>query len=146
MRNSVVYKIVVQTIVARYYKSNAGFFFAVVVVAFGLLRNVEHIALATYLLHSTFLLCLLFVLWTLYLLKTINFTKKSFSLPQNEFLYCLYLIPLPVRVMVFLLMQVLLLEPILLYALFLAYVGFTINIIFPLLWVGLFIIVSLIIV
>lgn len=144
MRNRIIYKIVIQTIAAQYYNSNAGFFFVLIVFVFGLLRNVEHIAIATYILRSSFLLYLLFALWALYTLKTIAFTKKAYSLPQNQFLYNLYLIPLPVRLMGLLLMQLILLAPVLLYTFLLVYVGFTIHIVLPLVWVSLFIIGSLI--
>lgn len=121
MKYSIIYKLLIRTVCAEYYRLNAGFFFIIIAFAFGLLRPIEHIALATYIVHSYFLLALLFGLWTLYTIKTIQFTLRTFALDENVFLYNLYLLPFPVKVTALLLVQFILYEPVVLYAAFMGY-------------------------
>jgi hypothetical protein len=121
MKYSIVYKVLVRTICVEYYRLNAGFFFVIIGFAFGLLRPIEHIALATYFVHSSVMLALLFVLWTLYTLKTIQFTLRSFAQEENTFLHNLYVMPVPVKFLSLVLVQVILFEPIVLYSAFMAF-------------------------
>ncbi|QHT68249.1 hypothetical protein GXP67_17175 [Rhodocytophaga rosea] len=133
-----LYKVLLRTLAISYYQANAGFFFVVIVFAFGLLRPVEHIALITYMLYSPFLLGLLFLVWTLYTLKTVHYIKQAFEQPQHTFLYQFYLFPLPARLWYWLLIQVSLWQPVLLYQAFIIYVGFSTGQITPLYGMALF--------
>lgn len=138
MKRAGIYKLLLRTLVAPYYEANAGFFFVVIVFAFGLLRPVEHIAVITYTLYAPLLLGMLLALWTLYTLKTIFYTKASLKQPQHTFLHHLSLLPFPNRFIHLLLVQILLWQPVLLYMAFIGYVAFTIHIFTPLYWIALF--------
>jgi len=140
---SQVYTMLLRSLVMPYYQSNAGFFFVVIVFTFGLLRPVEHIALITYILHSTFLLYLLFALWTLYTLKTIQYIKQALKQPQHAFIYHFSLYPFYIRLAGLLLMQISLWQPVLLYAAFIVYVAFSTALVTPLFWIALFCCISL---
>jgi hypothetical protein len=133
-----VYKVLLRTLAVTYYQSNAGFFFVVIVFAFGLLRPVEHIALITYILYSPFLLGLLFLAWTLYTLKTLQYIKQALKQPQHSFIYQFYLFPLPTRLWYWLLIQVSLWQPVLLYQAFMVYVALSTKQITPIYWIVLF--------
>jgi hypothetical protein len=127
----------------EYYRQNAGFFFIIIGFAFGLLRPVEHLALATYFVHSYFLQALLSVVWTLYTLKTIQFTGKVLAQQENLFLSNLYLLPLPVKWRAFMLVQFILYEPIVLYSAFMAWLALRYHQHLTMIWLVLFNMISI---
>lgn len=120
MINSLLNKVIVR----EYYRQNVGFFAVLVAIAGSFMRSVEHIALATYAVHSLPLLVMLyFSLWTLYVLKTVLFVLKSFTNPKHEFLYLLRLLPFKNQITNLLVVQLLLNQPFLIYGLFVLFQG-----------------------
>ncbi|MDO1449093.1 hypothetical protein Q0590_22645 [Rhodocytophaga aerolata] len=138
-----IYKVLIRTVCVEYYRLNAGFFFVIIAFAFGLLRPIEHIAIATYLVHSHFLMALVFGLWTVYTLKTIQFTLRTFAQEENLFLHNIYLLPTAVKFSGMLLVQFILYEPIVLYSAFMGYYAIHFGQLSSLLLLGIFNLVTI---
>ncbi|MFD2934470.1 hypothetical protein [Spirosoma flavum] len=102
--------------VRSFYAKNAGTFLVVILVAFGFLSSVEHKALITAALVSPFFLTIVFILWSLYLLKTISFVWQALTAPEHLFLQTFWLVPNPIRLAMWLVVQTAMLLPIILYA------------------------------
>lgn len=108
-----------KVLVKPYYQQNVGFFLIVLGIAGSFMRSAEHIALATYAVHSWALLGMLyFSIWLLYTLKTVQYVLKTLKEPQHEFLYLLRLLPVPIQLLSLMAVQVSLLGPVLVYGLF----------------------------
>jgi hypothetical protein len=101
--------------VSAFYARNAGTFLVILLLAFGFLSAVEHKALITAALGSPLLLGLVFVLWGLYLLKTVSFIRQELSAPEHLFLQTFRLVPTPVRLSMWLGVELALLLPIIAY-------------------------------
>ncbi len=93
-----VYTVLFKTLVAQFYRKNAGFFFVLLALAAGVMRDQEHYYLMMAALHSYALLGYMTLLWSLYLLKTLSFTFQSLAEKPNQFLYELRLYPAQQRV------------------------------------------------
>ncbi len=142
MINSLLNKVIVR----EYYRQNVGFFAVVVAIAGSFMRSVEHIALATYAVHSLPLLVMLyFSLWTLYVLKTVLFVLKAFTNPKHEFLYLLRLLPFKNQITNLLAVQLLLNQPFLIYGLFVLFQGVKYQTWFSVSLILLFFVVSLLV-
>jgi hypothetical protein len=79
--------------VQEFYRSNASFFLVVIGLGAGFLRSYEHIALAEFFISSPFLLLIPTLLWILYTVKVVRFNVDTIGRNENEFLYCLSLLP-----------------------------------------------------
>ncbi|MFN8352821.1 MAG: hypothetical protein U0Y10_00120 [Spirosomataceae bacterium] len=108
-----------KVLVKPYYQQNVGFFLIVLGIAGSFMRSAEHIALATYAVHSWSLLAMLyFSVWLLYTFKVIQYVLKTLKEPQHEFLYLLRLLPVSTQLVSLMAVQVSLLAPVLVYGLF----------------------------
>ncbi|GAB3546218.1 hypothetical protein [Spirosoma fluminis] len=102
--------------VTSFYTRNAGTFLVIILLAFGFLSSVEHKALILAALGSPFFLSLVFVLWFFYFLKTSIFIRQELSEPVHLFLQTFWLVPTPMRWLLWLWVQTALLVPIIAYA------------------------------
>ncbi len=110
--------------VAEFYRRNAGFFLLVLLGAFAFLRPLEHITLAKYALQLPLVLGVYGGLWALYALKILRFVGQTLDQPDHEILFHLRLLPRRARWLVLLVVQVQLLQPALLYAVFVVWLGY----------------------
>lgn len=107
--------VLLRVLTSRFYQQNAGTFLVVILLAFGFLSTREHKALITAALGSPFLLAIVAVLWALYGLKTVSYVRQVLSAPDHLFLQTFWLVPTPLRMSLWLVIQTTLLFPILAY-------------------------------
>lgn len=77
----------------EFYRLNAGFFLIVVGIAFGFMRDVDHIALGQFFISSPASMLIPIFIWALYAMKIIAFNKQVLKKPENEFSFHLNLLP-----------------------------------------------------
>lgn len=105
-----------KTVIIPYYRANAGLLTVVAVIAGSFMRAQEHIALATYAVHSGGLLLWYFGLWALYMAFATRYGCGVFR--TYDLLQHLRLFPAPKRWWALMQMQAALLLPVIAYALF----------------------------
>ncbi|GAA4453474.1 hypothetical protein GCM10023189_18550 [Nibrella saemangeumensis] len=103
-----------KTIVQAFYRQNAGLLLVVLFIAGSFMRSTEHIALATYAIHSPGMLLGYIGLWAVYTVHATRFMVGVFR--ANEFLLLLRLQPATNRLAALWVSQVSLLVPIMAYA------------------------------
>ena len=118
-----VIKILNLTIVKEYYRQNAIFIFAILMISFGFLRAEEHKTIIRSALNLPSLLGLVFLVWALHALKVILFSLRMFESKPNEFLYNIRLFSPIKRFLAFGAMQLSLLQLTLLYSLWMIKIG-----------------------
>ncbi len=118
-----IWNVLNKTLVAGFYRQNAGFLFLIILFGFGFLRPEDHIALMRYVFASPFLLVLLWAIWVLYHLKIVLFVQQQLGLPSHYFLYHIVLINRFERWALLFLVQFLVWLPVLMYAAFVGYYG-----------------------
>lgn len=134
------FKILFQSFVKRFYKENAGAFVFVFTMMFCIVSKVDgaglyeyHYSLATGMLESTVFLFLVFFIWFLYVRKYIVFVSDVITNPHYSFLQVYNQLSKINRLRLFFIIEVLLLMPILLYVLFISFVGFKQRLYLPVL-------------
>lgn len=101
--------------VGPFYARNAGTFLVVILLAFGFLSAREHKALITACLGSWFLLGIVFILWGFYVVKVSTFVRQELAAPEHLFLQTFWLIPNPIRWLLWLALEIALLAPVIAY-------------------------------
>ncbi len=134
------FKILFQSFVKSFYKENAGAFVFVFTIMFCIVSKVDgaglyeyHYSLATAMLKSTFMLFLVLFIWFLYVRKCFAFVSGVIANPHYSFLQVYNQLSKMKRLQLFFIIEVLLLMPILLYVLFISFVGFKQGLYFPVL-------------
>lgn len=113
------------TIVKEYYRQNAVFIFAVLMLSFGFMRWEEHKPIIKNALNNPSLLGLIFLVWALHTVKVILFTLRMLESKNNEFLYHIRLFSPIKRFLAFGQMQFSLIQLTFLYGVLMIFVGFT---------------------
>jgi len=119
-----LFRVVQRCLIAEFYRRNAGFLLVVLLLSFGFLSSVEHIALARYAMQLPLVLGVYAALWALYALKTAQFVRQTLHDPTFEILYLLRIVPAPTRWLVLAAAQAALLGPVLGYAVFVVVYGY----------------------
>ncbi len=127
-----------KTVVIEYYKQNALFFLAIVLVAFGFLSGAEHIAFAKNIAVSILFLFYVYLLWSLYVYKVLVFFKQMLNSPQFIVLYKLQLINIWKQALLWASIVYLLLLPIIAYGYFIVIVSYKLTIYITLLYILVF--------
>ncbi len=119
-----------QVFVKPFYKENAGALVFVYTMMFFIVSTMDgagmfayHYSLVTSMLTLPSVFALVFFIWLLYARKCATFAANIIRSPQHSFLYILNNIDKRKRFLLFLFVDVLLLLPILSYAVFIVYVG-----------------------
>ena len=73
----------VKMLALPFYRAHAVFLVLVYLIAFGFLRNTEHIAIATYFSANTYLLLLLMLLWLVYYVRTVFYCRALITQSDN---------------------------------------------------------------
>ena len=128
-------RVLTKTIVARFYERNAGLFFFVFFLMFGIVESSQIISYHQSLIYATltspvFLMGVCFV-WFLYLLKCLQFIFSLLARPENSFLFQLSKIDQRKCFGYLLLTIVLMYEPVLMYTAFIVGVGMYSNYYLP---------------
>lgn len=116
-------KVLIRTIVKEFYKENAGFLLIVMGLGFGFLKTPQHVDIASALALQPIYYLVPMVLWILYALKTINFIYRVKRLPQNWFLTDVNALKAAKLKAHAIYIEILLLAPILSYALFMTFIA-----------------------
>ena len=134
------FKILFQSFVKTFYKENAGAFVFVFTIMFCIVSKVDgaglyeyHYSLATGILKSNILLFLVLFIWFLYVRKYFVFVSDVITNPHYAFLQVYNQLSKINRLRLFFIIEVLLLMPILLYVLFISFVGFKQRLYLPVL-------------
>ena len=85
-------RILIQVLVVSFYRHHAGAFLVGFLILFGSVSPQYHLAIMEALVTSSLLIAAL-VGWLLYSIKCAHHSLKTLSLPENEFLTCLSLLP-----------------------------------------------------
>ena len=117
-------KVLRRTLVAEFYRTNAGFFLITIGLGFGFLKTPQHLDIATALAYDPLYYIIPFTLWLLYSLKVVGFIRAAAHLEKHSFLNFLVILPKTQRIRLTLYTQVLLLAPILGYGSFLSVIAF----------------------
>lgn len=122
-----VTKVLGKVVVARFYERNAGLFFVVFYLMFGIVESSQIISYHQSLIYATLtsvaFQLMVFGVWLLYTLKCIQFIGEQLRQPQNQFVFQLAVLHRN-RLMLHSLVQILLLhEPILFYSIFIIALG-----------------------
>lgn len=83
--------------VREFYRQRAGFFLAVLLLAFGFLSAREHLGIALFFLTDRLGMGYLALIWGLYALMTQVFRNTLWASPEYRFVYNTRLVPLPQR-------------------------------------------------
>lgn len=134
------FKILFQSFVKTFYTENAGTFVFVFTMMFCIVSKVDgaglyeyHYSLATGMLKSNVLLFLVLFIWFLYVRKCFVFVSDVITNPHYSFLQVYNQLNKNKRLRLFFIIEVLLLMPILLYVLFISFVGFKQRLYLPVL-------------
>jgi hypothetical protein len=91
-----VTKVLSKVVVARFYERNAGLFFVVFYLMFGIVESNQIISYHQSLIYATLTSAIfqlmVFGVWLLYSLKCIQFTAEQLRQPQNQFVFQLALL------------------------------------------------------
>ncbi|MES2730873.1 MAG: hypothetical protein V4714_03965 [Bacteroidota bacterium] len=91
-------RLLIQIIGIPFYQRNAGFFLVAFLLLFGVvspqLAISYHLAILHAMVESALILLAAAVVWLLYALKCAHHALKTLALPENEFTYCISLLPL----------------------------------------------------
>ncbi|WP_128546637.1 hypothetical protein [Larkinella soli] len=110
-----------KVLVRQFYLQNTGLFMVVLLVGFGFLSSVEHIALATYALHDLPFLGLYVGLWVVYTAYVVRFSLYRFQ--TTDLLQLMRLVAPGRRVLILYGLHVQLLLPVIAYAGFMGWLG-----------------------
>lgn len=118
-----------KTIVAQFYKLNAGFFLVCFILLFGILSGREtiylHYQLMLQITTSWLFMAGAAIIWLLYSIKCVGFALREFNNPANRFLYSIQSIRNIPQLLIFTHIHALLLAPVLIYGAITVIVGFT---------------------
>ena len=78
-----MHQLMVKMLALPFYRSHTGFFVLLYLIGFGFIRNVEHLAIASYFSANTYLLLLLMLLWLVYYLRTAFYIQHLITQSQN---------------------------------------------------------------
>jgi hypothetical protein len=120
-----------KTFVIDCYRRNAGFIFLILMMAFGIMKPNDHIALFPYIMESPLLISLLFIIWVVYHLKTVNFIRQRLLEPEYSFLFSFNLLPAPQRWGWLYLVHWANLMPVWGYAIFMSFYGLKFGFLWP---------------
>lgn len=131
-------KILFQSFVKPFYKENAGTFVFIFTIMFCIVSKVDgaglyeyHYSLVTGMLKSNIFLLLVFFTWFLYVRKFVVFVSNVMLSPHYSFLQLYNQVSKPVKLWLFFIVETWLLLPVLLYALFVCFVGFDRHLYLP---------------
>lgn len=114
----------IKMLVLPFYRAHTGFFILLFLLAFGFIRNTEHLAIATYFSANTQLLLLLMLVWGMYYLRSIIFTRNWMQQSQNFYwMQQFILLPRIPQISGFWLAQLLINLPMTFYGFFIAVQG-----------------------
>ncbi len=148
--------VLLKTLIAPFYRHHAGFLLAIGWVAFGFMDSAAHMALMQAALGANgfnmnkpgaaaagpwLLLAGYGLLWVGYTAKLTGFLRQQLTLPQHRFLQLLQCLPRPNRLVFWTILIVVGLLPVLLYAGWMAQVGFAMHRFASILAIGLWLIV-----
>ncbi|RRB04594.1 hypothetical protein [Larkinella rosea] len=108
-------------LVRQFFLQNTGLFLVVLMLSFGFLSSVEHIALATYALHDPAFLAIYVLIWAIYAVYALRFSLQLFQ--TNDLLQFFRLVPPMKRILMLYLLHLQLLTPVIFYAGFMLWVG-----------------------
>lgn len=135
-------KILFQSFVKPFYKENAGAFVFVFTMMFFIVSKVDgaglyeyHYSLVTGMFKSNIFLLLVFFVWFLYVRKYVAFVSDVMLNPHYVFLQEYNKLSKSRRFRLFLIIEIWLLIPVLLYTLFISFVGFSQHLYLPVLLV-----------
>ncbi|MFT4153561.1 hypothetical protein [Parafilimonas sp.] len=132
------FKILSRSLVKRFYKENAGLFVFVFTMMFFIVSKVDgaglyeyHYSLVTGMLRSKVFLLLVFFLWFLYTRKYAVFISGAISSPYYSFFNLYNQLNIAHRFRLFFATGILLLLPVILYSIFICFVGFQQHLYWP---------------
>jgi hypothetical protein len=79
--------------IREFYLANTGLFLLVIAFAGGFMRSHDHLALAEFFISSPFVSMIPMSIWVLYTLKVMAFNFERLNQKENEFIFCLMLLP-----------------------------------------------------
>ena len=131
-------KILFQSFVKPFYKENAGAFVFVFTMMFCIINKVDgagvyeyHYSLVTGMLKSSIFLLSVFFIWFLYVRRFFVFVTDTIANPHYTFLHVYNLLDKSRRFRLFFMIETGLLMPVLLYTLFIIFVGFSQHLYLP---------------
>jgi hypothetical protein len=86
-------RVLIPVFVREFYLANTGFFLLVIALAGGFMRSHDHLALAEFFISSPHVLMIPVAIWVLYTLKVMAFNFERLNQNENEFIFCLMLLP-----------------------------------------------------
>src|SRR5688572_2088565 len=86
-------RVFIPVFVREFYLANTGFFLLVIALAGGFMRSHDHLALAEFFISSPHVLLLPIAIWVFYTLKVMAFNFERLNQNENEFIFCLMLLP-----------------------------------------------------
>ncbi len=120
---NVVFKILHRSLVIEFYKQNAAFFGLVFLVFFGFIKSDEHIAIGAFLVGNPETLYFLYILLLAYAVKVMLFQLSAINKSEHMFLESFFLLDRKTRILTVASTSILLLIPVLTYALFLIFLA-----------------------
>jgi hypothetical protein len=129
----IIFNIYWKIFVLPFFQRNTGLFLFLFVVLFGVAQNPKlyHIQLMQSILSSNITLFVVIIFWLLYGIKTVFFIVNTLQEPANSFLINMQMVNPKITKAIHILVQLLLLAPILIYAIIVSMYGFTIGHTFP---------------
>lgn len=118
-----VFKILHRSLVIEFYKQNAAFFGLLLLVFFGFVKSNEHIAIGAFLVGNPEALFFLYILWMAYTVKVLLFQLPVINKPEHQFLESFFLLDRKTKILAVSSTSVLLLIPVLAYAMFLIFLA-----------------------
>ncbi len=135
--------ILFQSFVKPFYKENAGFFVFVFTVMFFIVSKVDgaglyeyHYSLVTGMLKNHIFFLLILFIWLLYVRKYVVFVSAVILSPDHSFLHIYNQVKRAKRIRLLFAIETLLLLPVLLYVLFIVFVGLQQHLYLPLIIVA----------
>ena len=118
-----VFKVLHRGLVVEFYKQNAGFFGLILLVFFGFVKSDEHIAIGAFFVGNPGALFFLYILWLAYTVKVLLFQLPVIHKPELQFLESFFLLDLKIKILTVTSTSILLLIPVLAYAIFLIFLA-----------------------
>lgn len=121
--------VVIKTLVAKFYEQNAGLLLFIFFLMFGIVESGQiinyHLSLVYGMLEAPIFLAVVCLIWTAYMLRTVQFTFGQLAKPENAFLVDLAKIKSNRSLLIVLVSQTMMYEPVLFYTILI--VGVAIN-------------------
>lgn len=140
-----IISILTKTIVRSFYKEFAVVFLIGLYICFGFLRSDDHIFLAKFLLATDGMVVFYFIIWSLYNVFIISYFSKFFTEKAHLFLFDLLLISSFKRNLSLFVLFLNLFAPVLVYALFVIGIAWSIGAYNPIIFIGFFLMISTIV-